>query len=45
MNKLYICGDGTSEVSGGVGLTAPRVNICAGHMANTVIGLLTDTEI
>jgi len=37
---LYMCGDGIDmdDIKGG--LMSPRVNICAGHMANTVISLL-----
>ncbi|MDR1954935.1 MAG: sulfur carrier protein ThiS adenylyltransferase ThiF [Candidatus Methanoplasma sp.] len=41
---LYICGDGIDmeEIKGG--LMSPRVNICAGHMANTVISLILNGE-
>lgn len=37
---LYICGDGIDMEDAEGGLMSPRVNICAGHMANTVISLL-----
>jgi len=37
---LYICGDGIDMEGVKGGLMSPRVNICAGHMANTVISLL-----
>lgn len=37
---LYICGDGIDMEGVRGGLMSPRVNICAGHMANTVISLL-----
>ncbi len=40
MRRLYICGDGMSEIGFGVRLTAPRVQICAGHQANMVLRLL-----
>lgn len=36
-NDLCLCGDGLNEARIGMGLMAPRVNICAGHMANAVI--------
>jgi len=41
----YICGDGIDMEDVKGGLMAPRVNICAGHMANTVITLLLKGEI
>ncbi|MDR0334965.1 MAG: sulfur carrier protein ThiS adenylyltransferase ThiF [Methanomassiliicoccaceae archaeon] len=37
---LYICGDGIDMENVAGGLMAPRVNICAGHMANAVLALL-----
>jgi len=37
---LYICGDGIDLEDARGGLMSPRVNICAGHMANTVISLI-----
>jgi len=39
-DDLYICGDGVDMENVPGGLMSPRVNICAGHMANTVIALL-----
>ena len=39
-DRLYICGDGIDMEDVKGGLMAPRVAICAGHMANTVISLL-----
>ncbi|MBQ8179439.1 MAG: sulfur carrier protein ThiS adenylyltransferase ThiF [Candidatus Methanomethylophilaceae archaeon] len=39
MSRLYVCGDGVSDSSSGAGLVAPRVMVCAGHMAHTVIRL------
>ena len=38
MDRLFICGDGCTDVDSGIGLMAPRVSICAGHQANIVIG-------
>ena len=37
-----ICGDGIDMEGVKGGLMAPRVNICAGHMANAVISILMD---
>ena len=42
MNRLYVCGDGTTDVGEGTGLMAPRVAICAGHQANKVIQLILE---
>jgi sulfur carrier protein ThiS adenylyltransferase len=42
--SLYICGDGIDMEDAEGGLMSPRVNICAGHMANTVLALLIDGE-
>ena len=41
MRRLYVCGDGMTEISPGVGLMAPRVASCAGHQANKVLQLIT----
>ena len=38
--KFTICGDGITDVKDGVGLTASRVIICAGHMASRAIEIL-----
>ncbi|MCR8744931.1 sulfur carrier protein ThiS adenylyltransferase ThiF [Romboutsia lituseburensis] len=40
--NFYICGDLVSEAKIGDGLMAPRVAICANHMANLVIKILVD---
>ena len=37
---LYMCGDGIDMEGVDGGLMSPRVNICAGHMANTVVSIL-----
>ena len=41
-DRLYICGDGHTDIS--LGLTAPRVSICAMHQASTVIEILLQKE-
>lgn len=38
--RLYVCGDGKTDIDDGIGLMAPRVAVCAGHQANTVIQIL-----
>ena len=38
--RLYICGDGTSDVSDDGTLYAPRVMLCAAHQANTVLRII-----
>lgn len=38
-DKFYICGDLVNEAKEGCGLMAPRVSICANHMANLVIDI------
>lgn len=40
-NNFYLCGDGITQAQEGCGLMAPRVGICAGHMANMVLRILT----
>lgn len=40
LNRLYLCGDQENAAKPGMGLMAPRVNICAGHQANMVLRLL-----
>lgn len=44
MKKLYICGDEESDIAGGEKLFAPRVLICAGHQANMVLRLLSESD-
>ncbi len=43
-NRLYVCGDRTTDVGGGVGLTAPRVALCAAHEANKVLQLILQED-
>ncbi len=40
MGRLYLCGDGESDVAQGRGLMAPRVAVCAAHQATMVMRLL-----
>ena len=39
-NRFYLCGDGVSGMEDGMGLFAPRVAVCAGHMAQTVLRII-----
>ena len=39
--NFYLCGDGVSAADYGCGLMAPRVDVCAGHQASTVLRLIT----
>ncbi len=38
--RLYICGDGASNVDNDGTLFAPRVMLCAAHQANTVLRII-----
>lgn len=38
--RLYLCGDGTSDVADDGTLFAPRVMLCAAHQANTVLRII-----
>ena len=42
--RFYLCGDGESEAGYGVGLMAPRVMLCAGHQALTILRLIAGEE-
>ncbi|NCB29035.1 MAG: sulfur carrier protein ThiS adenylyltransferase ThiF [Clostridia bacterium] len=44
MGRLYVCGDGTSDVADGLGLMAPRVAVCAAHQATAALRLLLGQE-
>ena len=41
-SKFYLCGDGESDVSEGIGLVSSRVMICAAHQAHTVLRILAN---
>ena len=38
--RFYLCGDGTSDSSVGLGLMASRVLVCAAHEANMILRLI-----
>ncbi len=38
--NLYLCGDYETASDLGIGLMAPRVNVCAGHQANMILRLI-----
>lgn len=40
MDKVYLCGDFEKEAKEGDGLMAPRVSICANHMANMALRII-----
>ncbi len=40
--RLYLCGDGKSDVANTIGLVAPRVMLCAAHQAQTVLRILAE---
>lgn len=40
MKKFYLCGDGVSDVSDGIGLFSSRVLVCAGHQANMILRII-----
>ncbi|MCR4760973.1 MAG: sulfur carrier protein ThiS adenylyltransferase ThiF [Oscillospiraceae bacterium] len=39
-DRLTLCGDGKTDVADGVGLTASRVMVCAGHMAARAVEII-----
>lgn len=39
-SRLYLCGDGVTDISDANGLMAPRVAICANHQANMILRLI-----
>ena len=38
--KFYICGDGKSDISDGIGLVSARVAVCAAHQANMILRII-----
>ncbi len=42
MKRLYVCGDGVSEVNENLSLVSSRVMLCAAHQANTVLRILNN---
>lgn len=43
-DRFFLCGDGSSDIADGEGLTASRVIICAGHQASKVIEIILGGE-
>ncbi|MEG0071001.1 MAG: sulfur carrier protein ThiS adenylyltransferase ThiF [Raoultibacter sp.] len=43
-SRLYVCGDGVSDVAAGEPLFAPRVAICAGHQSQQAIRLILEED-
>ena len=41
---FYLCGDGVSDVSDGIGLVSSRVMVCAAHQAHMVLRILAEKE-
>jgi len=41
-DRFYICGDYVNEAKFGEGLMAPRVAICANHMANLAVQIIVE---
>ena len=39
---FYLCGDGVSDVTQGLGLVSPRVMLCAAHQAQAVLRILAE---
>nr|WP_253288377.1 hypothetical protein [Blautia sp. MSJ-19] len=44
MQRLYVCGDQSTDVGDGIGLIAPRVSACAAHQANKVLQLVMQAQ-
>ncbi|MDO4271066.1 MAG: sulfur carrier protein ThiS adenylyltransferase ThiF [Eubacteriales bacterium] len=44
LSRLYVCGDGTSDIAGGLGLMAPRVALCAAQQATVALRLLLSED-
>ncbi len=39
-DHFFLCGDGVSDVSGDMGLVAPRVAVCAAHQAHMALRII-----
>lgn len=42
--RIFICGDGTSDISHGTGLVSSRVMLCASHEAHAVLRILSEEQ-
>lgn len=40
--RFFVCGDGESDVSDGIGLVSSRVMVCAAHQAHKVIEIINE---
>lgn len=40
--RFYLCGDGISDVTDGIGLVSSRVMLCAAHQAHAVLRILAN---
>ena len=40
--RFYLCGDGVSDISDGMGLVSSRVLLCAAHQAHAVIRIIAE---
>lgn len=40
MKRLYLCGDGQTDVDDGAGLFLSRVMVCAGHQSNMILRII-----
>ena len=43
-DRFYLCGDGISDISAGMGLISSRVMLCAAHQAHTVLRILAEQD-
>ena len=39
--RFYICGDGKSDISDGIGLVSARAAVCAAHQANMILRIIS----
>lgn len=39
-SRIFLCGDGTSDIADGLGLISARVMLCAAHQANMILRLI-----
>lgn len=44
MSRVYVCGDFEKEAKEGEGLMAPRVSVCANHMANMALRIILEED-
>lgn len=44
-DRFILCGDGENGIENGIGLTAPRVMICAGHAALAAVRIILEESL